>query len=68
MLALLKNRLAELRAEAARGQQLLAQMDARRAELRDQLLRIDGAAKVIEELLAEPVEVPEPPPAPAETG
>lgn len=62
MRAQLEDRLAALQHEAARGQAILAQMEAQRAELRDQLLRINGAAKVIEELLAEP------PPAPAEMG
>lgn len=45
-------RLAELRAEAARGEQALAELDARRAELGRLLLRIGGAVQVLEETLA----------------
>ncbi|HEU4455404.1 MAG TPA: hypothetical protein VFR81_20245 [Longimicrobium sp.] len=45
-------RLAELRAEAARGEQALAELDARRAELGRMMLRIAGAVQVLEETLA----------------
>jgi hypothetical protein len=47
----LENRLLELRAEYARGEGQLAQLDQRRAEVRDTLLRISGAIQVLEELL-----------------
>jgi uncharacterized coiled-coil protein SlyX len=45
-------RLAELRAEAARGEQALAELDAKRAELGRVMLRISGAVQVLEETLA----------------
>ena len=45
-------RLQELRAEAESGQHQLRLLDARRAELRDTILRISGAIQVLEELLA----------------
>ena len=45
-------RLAELRAEAAKGEQALAELDARRAELGRMMLRIAGAVQVLEETLA----------------
>lgn len=48
-----QDRLDELRAEAETGQRQLQLLDARRAELRDTLLRIDGAIQVLEELPAD---------------
>jgi hypothetical protein len=48
---MLITRLEELRVEYARGEQQLAQLDQRRAEVRDTLLRISGAIQVLEELL-----------------
>jgi prefoldin subunit 5 len=49
------DRLAELRAELAKGREQLARLDAQRAELRDTMLRISGAIQVLEELAeAEP--------------
>ncbi len=45
-------RLEELRAEAQSGEHQLQLLDARRAELRDTILRIAGAIQVLEELLA----------------
>ena len=48
----LQTRLAELRGERDSGQRQLELLDARRAELRDTLLRIAGAIQVLEELLA----------------
>jgi prefoldin subunit 5 len=45
-------RLGELRREAATGRQQLEMLEARRVELRDTLLRIDGAIQVLEEVSA----------------
>ena len=54
----LHTRLAELRAEHAAGQKMLAELDAKRQEVRDTMLRISGAIQVLEELAqaAEPAE------------
>lgn len=49
--ARLSARLQELRGEFARGEAQLAEMDQRRAALRDTLLRISGAIQVLDELL-----------------
>ena len=59
-------RLATLKSEYTSGQHLLADLDARAATLREQLLRINGAAQVLEELLRsnEPALAPSPAPAP----
>lgn len=43
-------RLAALRDERARGQEMLANLEREARILRDQLLRIDGAIRVLEEL------------------
>lgn len=45
-------RLAELNAEYAAGQKLLADLKANQANLEETLLRIGGAIEVLEELLA----------------
>lgn len=45
-------RIEELRTEAETGRRQLELLDARRGELRDTLLRIDGAIQVLEELVA----------------
>ena len=49
----LEQRLEELRTEFASGQKMLADLEARQANLRDSLLRISGAIQVLEEELAE---------------
>ena len=49
--SLLAARLATLRGEYSSGQQLLADLEARSGALREQLLRIQGALQVLEELL-----------------
>lgn len=54
---MLEQKLQELRYEYAKGQQQLAQLDQRRQELRDTMLRISGAITVLEELQAASVEV-----------
>ena len=48
----MENRLEELRRELELGQQQMAMLDQKRAELRDTLLRISGAIQVLEELIA----------------
>jgi septal ring factor EnvC (AmiA/AmiB activator) len=49
----LKKRLEQLRQEFASGQNQLADLDQKRANLRDTLLRISGAIQVLEETLGE---------------
>jgi len=49
----LEQRLEELRTEFESGQKMLAELEARQANLRDSLLRISGAIQVLEEELAE---------------
>jgi predicted nuclease with TOPRIM domain len=46
-------RLERLRTEFERGMKQLEILDGRRSELRDTLIRIGGAIKVLEELVAE---------------
>lgn len=46
-----EQRLGELRAEFEAGRRMLADLDARRGELQQTLLRIGGAVQVLEELL-----------------
>jgi prefoldin subunit 5 len=48
-----KQKLLELRAEFERGQHLMEELDQRRADLRETMLRISGAIQVLEELLNE---------------
>ena len=47
---MIEARLAELRGERDRGEEMLAELQARQAALRDTLLRIQGAIQVLEEL------------------
>jgi predicted nuclease with TOPRIM domain len=47
-----EQRLAELQAEFEAGQQMLSELEAKRANLEKTLLRISGAMQVLEELLA----------------
>lgn len=49
----LSERLEALRAEYAAGQSMLADLEARQAEVGQTLLRISGAIQVLEELLAD---------------
>ena len=49
---MLARRLEMLREEFVKGQQQLALLDQKRAEVRDTLLRISGAIQVLEELSA----------------
>ena len=48
----LEQRLQALKAEFEAGQKMLADLEARQAQLRETLLRISGAMQVLEELLA----------------
>ncbi len=47
----LEQRVSELRAEQQKGLQMLAELEAKQAELRQTLLRISGAIQILEELL-----------------
>jgi prefoldin subunit 5 len=49
-------RLKTLEDEYRKGQQMLSELDQRRAEVRDTLLRIAGAIQVLKELSAETAE------------
>ena len=49
----LETRLAELKSEFEAGQNMLADLNKKRADLEATLLRISGAIQVLEELLAE---------------
>lgn len=48
----LEKRLAELKAEFEAGQKMMAELEAKQANLRDTLLRISGAIQLLEEELA----------------
>jgi uncharacterized coiled-coil protein SlyX len=52
-------RLAELRAEQEKGEQMLGELQARQAALRETLLRISGAIQVLEEQLGAPPPAPD---------
>jgi len=51
MQAQVEQRLAELRSEYQAGQKMLADLEAKQANLQQTLLRISGAIQVLEELL-----------------
>ena len=60
----LEQRLNELKAEFEAGQRMLADLDAKRANLQESMLRISGAIQVLEEELAkadQPTESDQPP-------
>ena len=50
----LVTRLEALKEEFASGHRLLGELESKAAALREQLLRINGAARVVEELLVAP--------------
>lgn len=56
----LQQRLQSLKTEYATGQKMLADLEAKQANLRDTLLRINGAIQVLEEILNESPEEPAP--------
>ena len=47
----IEDRLTKLKAELANGQKVLAELDSKRSEVRDTIIRISGAIQVLEELL-----------------
>jgi hypothetical protein len=49
----LEKRLTELKTESEQGEKMLSDLDARREQVRQTLLRISGAVQVLEELLNE---------------
>jgi prefoldin subunit 5 len=51
MQAQVEQRLADLKSEYQAGQKMLADLEAKQADLRQTLLRISGAIQVLEELL-----------------
>ncbi len=53
----LEERLADLKRHFESGQKVMAEYEAKQANLRDTLLRISGAIQVIEELIAEDCEM-----------
>ncbi|HUI40217.1 MAG TPA: hypothetical protein VLY86_04765 [Methanothrix sp.] len=58
----LEKRLSELKKEFEEGQKMLSEVEARRENLRQSLLRISGAIQVLEEELAKKeAKPPEPP-------
>ncbi len=54
----IEQRLTDLKAEFESGQKVLAELEGRRAELQNTLVRISGAIQVLEELLGK--EEPQP--------
>lgn len=52
--SVIEERLAALENEYTSGQRLLAESEARAARVREQLLRISGAMRVLSELLGKP--------------
>jgi predicted nuclease with TOPRIM domain len=50
----IQQRLTQLKTEFEEGQKMLADLEAKQANLRSTLLRISGAIQVLEELLAQP--------------
>ncbi|AGC45685.1 hypothetical protein MYSTI_04389 [Myxococcus stipitatus DSM 14675] len=47
----IEKRLADLKSEHEAGQKMLAELDARRAQLVQTMLRIEGAIEVLQEML-----------------
>lgn len=66
--SLIEARLASLTEESAQGQRLLSEYESRTTAVREQLLRINGAMRVLSELLEQDngspatTDAPEPPP------
>lgn len=67
MRELMEKRFEALREEFRAGQEMLASLDDKRADLQQTLLRISGAVQVLEEMLEDPAAetgaAPAPPPA-----
>jgi len=62
MRELLEKRLAELKTEYEQGEKMLSDLDARREQVRQTLLRISGAVQILEEMLKDEGAVAEKPP------
>ena len=62
MRELLEKRLAELKTEYEQGEKMLSDLDARREQVRQTLLRISGAVQILEEMLKVESAVAEKPP------
>lgn len=56
---MIEQKLQELREEYAKGEQQLVQLDQRRRELQETMLRISGAIQVLEELASAGVHEPQ---------
>jgi len=54
----MNERLGQLRAELEKGQHRLQQLDRERQEVRDTMLRISGAIRVLEEMLEQSASAP----------
>jgi predicted nuclease with TOPRIM domain len=57
----IEQRLSELKKEFESGQKMMAELESKKAALREQLLRISGAIRVLEELSGEKPVVSEAP-------
>ena len=55
----MKQRLLTLEREFEKGQNMLAEIEERRRDVRDTLLRISGAIEVLRELIAEQGAIPQ---------
>jgi predicted nuclease with TOPRIM domain len=55
----INQRLQSLKSEFEAGQKMMADLEAKQANLRDTLLRISGAIQVLEELMSETPEIEE---------
>jgi hypothetical protein len=62
MRELLEKRLAELKTEYEQGEKMLSDLDARREQVRQTLLRISGAVQILDEMLKVEGAVAEKPP------
>ena len=56
----LEQRLATLKTEFETGQRMLAELDAKQANLKESMLRISGAIQVLEEEIAEEAQASSP--------
>lgn len=57
----LEKRLSELKKEFEEGQKMFSEVESKRENLRQSLLRISGAIQVLEEELAKEAQPPKPP-------
>jgi hypothetical protein len=54
----IRKRRESLKEELAKGEEILADLDARRRDARDRMLRISGAIQVLDELLNDTAQLP----------